>query len=134
MNQPLFAYGTLQVPSIMQQVLGSQLDVVADTAHLHGYRCTLVQKQQYPGIQPEPSGTVTGQLLAAPTAEQLQLLDQYEGELYQRRLITVSTALQQSEQSAWCYLIKPEYCSLLSEQPWSLQHFIQHQLANYQPD
>ena len=56
------------------------------------------------------------------TLQQQALLDAYEGEQYQRDVLSVRDAQQQSWQ-AWVYVLRPRYSSMLTSHHWDRQEF-----------
>ncbi len=100
--EKLFTYGTLQDPETQQRLLGRALgDGKPDT--LLGYRLAKLAgiHQVYSILQPHPGSTVAG-LLFEVSQEELQQLDDYEGDAYQR----VSVRLV-SKTRAWAYMENP---------------------------
>ncbi len=105
MIKSLFAYGTLQFPAIQRQLLGRVL-LTFYSAQLVGYRIGCIERADYPGIVPADTGLVYGRVYSGLSGPELQRLDQYEGELYQRKLIEVQSEQGQS-QKVWGYVVVP---------------------------
>lgn len=117
----LFAYGTLQVPEVMTRVTGERFDGVA--AVLPGYRCLQVRDADYPGIAPETRAKTHGTVLMGLTDRDLEHLDRFEGELYQRQTVQAVTDDGRTL-STWAYVIREAYRNRLGEKPWSLEQFL----------
>jgi hypothetical protein len=64
-----------------------------------------------------------------PAAPELQHLDHYEGELYERRALSVRVG--GSTLSAVGYVLGDGHRSLLSTEPWELAAFERDHLADY---
>jgi gamma-glutamylcyclotransferase (GGCT)/AIG2-like uncharacterized protein YtfP len=127
MTQHLYAYGTLQVPAIVAQIVGREL--VGRPARLLGYARYRVIDRPYPAIVAEPAGEVDGVVYPGLDAAELERLDTYEGELYERRALTI----QVGEVSVWActYVLRPEHIARLSHEPWDLERFERENLASY---
>lgn len=123
----LFAYGTLQVPEVLQAVIGGQRD--GTPAQLPGFRRFCVPGKPYPAIVADASSCVPGLLFEGLSAADLQLLDYYEGELYERRELLVT--VQSTEVLAQSYVLGAAHHALIAEEAWSLQRFEREQLASY---
>ena len=101
--EKLFTYGTLRDPATHQQLLSRSLgEGVADT--LRGYRLAKLTgiHQVFSILQPHPGSTVDGMLFEV-TQEELEQLDDYEGDAYQRVSVTLV-----SKTRAWAYLENPK--------------------------
>lgn len=129
MSGKLFAYGTLQVPEVQQDLVGRKFEM--RPAELQGHACFTVRGQWYPAAIPQVGGLVHGQLLGDVALETLQRLDRYEGEQYRRVLLQVHCDGVQHE--AWCYLLQPGLEHLLSSDSWDLQHFVREREHSWQP-
>ncbi|MDE2774658.1 MAG: gamma-glutamylcyclotransferase [Chloroflexota bacterium] len=101
--QKLFTYGTLRDPETQQRLLGRTLgDGAPDT--LRGYRLAKLTgiHEVYSILQPQAGSTVEGMLYEV-SDDELDRLDAYEGEAYQR----VSVRLV-SKTRAWAYMENPK--------------------------
>lgn len=99
----LFTYGTLRDPATQEQLLGRTLgDGQPDT--LRGYRLAKLTGIHfvYSILQPHSGSTVDGMLFEV-TQEELEQLDDYEGEAYQRVSVTLV-----SKTRAWVYCENPK--------------------------
>lgn len=117
----LFTYGSLMSPDIMAKVAGCRL--AALPAILHGYQRSLVKGEVYPGIAEMAGGIVNGVLYLDVSAEALKRLDAFEGEMYDRREVTVQEA-GGATRAAMAYVFSPEYRQLLTGIPWDFNEFL----------
>ena len=101
--EKLFAYGTLRNPATQQRLLGRTLGQGAPDS-VRGYRLAKLTgiHEVYSILQPHPGSVVEGMLFEV-SADELQRLDAYEGEAYQR----VSVRLV-SRTRAWAYMENPK--------------------------
>ena len=123
----LFAYGTLQLPDVLHAVVGQRWP--GEPALLMGYARYRVRGKPYPAIVAEPAAHVPGLLYGAVAAEELERLDSYEGELYERR--TVSVRVGGALHPALVYVLGEQHRSLLSSDTWELGEFEREHLAEY---
>lgn len=101
--EKLFAYGTLRSPATQTQLLGRNLGDGQPDALL-GYRLARLRgiHSVFSILQPHPGSLVDGQLFEV-TSEELQKLDEYEGDAYQRVSVTLV-----SKTRAWAYTENPK--------------------------
>lgn len=123
----LFVYGTLQVPAIFQQIVGRAL--VAEPATLLGFARYRVQARVYPAIVEQASGRVEGLVYAGLSGAELEQLDLYEGDLYERRGIELSK--QSVDLQAHVYVLRAGQHHLLSSEAWDLDTFTRDHLDDY---
>ena len=101
--EKLFTYGTLRSPATQRKLLGRTLGGgKPDT--VRGYRLAKLTgiHEVYSILQPHPDSVVEGMLYEV-SAEELERLDAYEGDAYQR----VSVRLL-SKTRAWAYMENPK--------------------------
>lgn len=115
----LFAYGTLQLPKRLQALIDRVPPGIS--AQLDGFRCGLVARADFPGIVPCQDSTVSGLLLAGLSARELDTLDAYEGELYQRISVLVQT--REGSHAAWVYQIVPWARNRVTHEPWTIEGY-----------
>jgi len=116
----LFCYGTLQFPAVMQQVSG--LHASGFPATLDHHACLTVRGEVYPGIVPQHGAQTPGVVYAGLGLAQLHRLDAFEGDCYERRRVMVCDADGRSLE-AWAYLMRPDACGLLGNEPWDCELF-----------
>jgi gamma-glutamylcyclotransferase (GGCT)/AIG2-like uncharacterized protein YtfP len=122
-----FVYGTLQVPAVLERVLGRVPPL--RPAELRHYRRGHVSRQRYPAVVPSPNDCVTGSVLSELRETDWQSLDAYEGSLYARQAVVVTVdGLAWTVQS---YVLRPEHAHLFDEQPWSLERFVERDLLAF---
>lgn len=124
----LFCYGTLMVPEIMQRVTQRQ-QTDGTAAALNGYGCFKVQNEVFPGIKPTAELHTYGILYSGITDNDLARLDRYEGDLYLRQQVLVTTPHDQT--TAWCYVIDPQHHEHLLDEHWCFDHFMNNDLEHY---
>ena len=123
----LFAYGTLQLPDILEAVLGLRWQ--GAPALLPGYARYRVRGKPYPAIVPEPGGNVAGLLYPGVRAAELEHLDRYEGELYERHALSVR--VDGATRAAVAYVLGEQHRALLSNESWELGAFEREHLTEY---
>jgi gamma-glutamylcyclotransferase (GGCT)/AIG2-like uncharacterized protein YtfP len=123
-----FVYGTLQVPTVLERVLGRVPRMTV--AQLQDYQRGRVSGQSYPAIVAAYGESVTGSVLFDLNDAEWSLLDAYEGELYARHKITVTIDNQQPREADG-YVLRPEHSHLFDPTPWSLERFVDHDLATF---
>ena len=101
--QKLFTYGTLRDPATQEKLLGRTLGA-GQPDILRGYRLAKLTgiHAVFSILQPHPGSTVDGRLFEV-TQDELEQLDDYEGEAYQRISVTLV-----SKTRAWVYCENPK--------------------------
>ena len=100
--QRLFCYGTLQIPAVLEAVIGRPLE--GGRARLSGFAAFRVRGEVYPGIARAAGGTTPGRLYRDVSPSELAVLDRFEGALY-RRTGRVVTTPDGRRIRAWVYLV-----------------------------
>ncbi len=93
----------------------------SEAAALEGFSRSLLRGAPYPGIAPEVGARTTGTLYRDVDPEALAALDRFEGELYERREVRVSTA--SGEHTAFAWVLREEQRHLLTGEPWDRERF-----------
>lgn len=124
----LFCYGTLQLPAVLEAVIGRTLEGRA--AWLPGYRPCRVRGAGYPGLRPAGGAVTPGRLYEGLTPREIAVLDRFEGALYTRQAVTVRSD-EGRWQSAWCYLVAAQGLAALTDEPWRLEDFRRTGLAAF---
>jgi len=117
----LFVYGTLMDTEVFFAVTGIP-QPESEKALLQDFARYQVRKAPYPGILPYPGGRVDGLLLFDLPSALWPRLDEFEGPLYERRPLTVTTA-DSLVTAAWAYIVPQHLGAYLSNAPWSLERF-----------
>lgn len=116
----VFVYGTLLNDEVLKILLGHI--PTKRVAELHGYKRVQVIGQRYPAILRDANSKVEGALLTELSDTDLQRLDEYEAEQYERIAAFVSVAGGERRE-CMTYVFRPEYSSLLSSEAWSNESF-----------
>ena len=127
MQHPVFLYGTLMIPQVMDAVSGTVYS--SRPADLPGYRRVLIRDEVYPAIVPDPDSTVSGHCMEVDS-NTLALFDTYEGPIYEREKLSIFMS-QGRESLAHTYLVRPAFRYLLTNQPWDPDQFVRDHLGNF---
>ena len=117
----LFVYGTLQFPEVLRALLGRIPECGPVT--LDGWRAAALARRPYPGLV-AANATVPGMLLTGLTAEELEVLDEYESGPYDLRELALSDG-----RPAWAYAWTDATCVLASD--WSADAFAAEHLSGF---
>lgn len=124
----LFCYGTLQHPEVMQALVGAVRP--AHPARLEGYARSALRGEIYPGIVQEPRAFTVGMLYTQLAPDDLEILDFFEGPLYER--ISCQVLLGDGAQaSAWVYAVHPRQRDRITGEAWSFERFCAEHAAAY---
>jgi gamma-glutamylcyclotransferase (GGCT)/AIG2-like uncharacterized protein YtfP len=105
MSYALFAYGTLQFDDVFATVMGQSRP--SSAAVLRDHRRERFIGDIFPGLVPSPGDSVDGVVYHDIDRAMLARLDDFEGELYVRRLLTVEW--DASHGMAFTYLVAGRY-------------------------
>lgn len=125
----LFAYGTLMCEEIMYEVSGCHLKYEPGT--LSGYGRRSVDGEDYPAITADRESAVDGLVYLDVPGSAWDRLDRFEGEMYERRKVTVAMN-SQTVLSADTYVIHPLYLDRLGQSEWNFDAFIRNGKASFQ--
>ena len=128
MTAALFAYGTLELPAVLEALTGRQF--ASEPALLAGFARFRLRGQPFPGAIPSPSASTPGRLYHGLDARSLALLDDFEGELYERQRVEVQSAAG-GLRTAFAYVLAAAHAALLSSEPWQRERFEAEQLPGY---
>lgn len=128
MAMNVFVYGTLQIREIMRAVTGRCFEM--KRAVLPGYARFTVRGQSYPGIVAARDSQVEGMVCLDVEPGSLELLDLFEGDLYERLALRVNTADGQ-KLSAQVYVVPDDRRDFLSSEPWDPALFKKKYLADF---
>lgn len=124
----LFCYGTLQIPEVLEAVIGHPLQGIH--AALPGYTAYQVRRAEYPGLVRSPGNKTSGRLYNHVTPMELNVLDRFEGRLYRRRpQIIVKDSGQRIQ--AWVYLVTPGRQKQVTAKPWHLDRFLRTEYRRF---
>ncbi|UCE62621.1 MAG: gamma-glutamylcyclotransferase [Nitrospirota bacterium] len=124
----VFAYGTLEVPAVMEAVTGWVFDSAEAIAE--DYARFLLKGRIYPGMTPVSGETTGGRVYFEVTQQALMLLDKFEDEIYVRQSIAVRTD-EGHWYHAYAYIIEPKDREVLSVHPWIREKFVEDHLTAY---
>ncbi len=116
----LFCYGTLQIPEVIQAVIGRHPR--GRPAEIRGYGAFQVRHAEYPGLRPARGRLTVGRVYFGLTASELVILDRFEGSLYRRCRLAIR-ACDGRRRDAWVYVVKPARQRCLTPRPWSRRDF-----------
>lgn len=126
----LFAYGSLQVEEVMEAVTGRRF--TGRPATLPGHRRRLLHGCTYPGVVVDRLESTPGVLFEALAASDLEILDLFEGEPYERRVVQLEIAGPEcARPTAFVYVVRDECAALMSGTPWDLATFEERSLATF---
>lgn len=127
-NVSLFCYGTLQSPLVMKAVTGKAYE--GQEATLQNWGRYRVERTEYPGIREENNSSVCGKVYWRIDEEDMEKLDAFEGDKYQRVKVPVVLS-DGTVADAWAYAFKEEYAKHLSSDPWDFDRFMQNGLERF---
>ena len=116
---PLFVYGTLRHPPLIEGLVGRP--VHARPATLPGHRAALLRGRAYPGLVVDASSSAVGSLVEVDD-DGLQVLDDFEGSEYTRTDVVVRTADGENAE-AQAYLLTGPSRSLALPETWQFERF-----------
>ncbi len=117
----LFAYGTLRHPEVWTAVVGKTFPTTP--AVLTGYTARCVRNEEYPGLVAAPGERVKGIVYTDLSHAELNTLDRFEGNEYQR--IPVRVQYQNGEElEVMTYLFRPQFHYRLEERVWDYDRFL----------
>ena len=128
LTEALFAYGTLELPAVLEALTGRRF--ASEPALLPGFTRFLLRDQPFPGAVPRAGASTPGRLYHDLDARSLALLDDFEGELYERRGVEVWSAAG-GRLAAFAYLLADAHSGLLSGEPWRRERFEADELPGY---
>jgi gamma-glutamylcyclotransferase (GGCT)/AIG2-like uncharacterized protein YtfP len=135
MKPPIFVYGTLCSPQVVQILLGRTLTSSLPPAQLVGHARYPVRNYLYPGTIPtpdQPDNVVNGYLLEDLTPLERKLLDWFEGDEYDRRVVQVEREDMATKVPAEVYVWKQHLIGELEQdREWSLEVFSKDHLDSY---
>ena len=125
----VFTYGTLQVREVMLAICGEEPADVS--ASLPGHARFRVRHAVYPGVLPTSGDDrVEGRLYTGVSALAVELLDRFEGDLYDR--VSLPVALSGgSFVSAEVYVVRDALRHRLTDEPWDLARFAREHAPRY---
>ncbi len=111
----LFVYGTLMWPQVLRTLTGSSW--VTEDAVLIGFKRCRIKGAVYPGIKKDSTSSVKGKVVRGLGEKEILILDQFEGDAYERIRVQVKTG-SNKEEEVFTYIIREAYKHILSDQEW----------------
>jgi len=108
-------------PDIMQWASGHAGTAIP--ARLDGYFRGTIANEAYPGIVPAEGGSVSGLFYAGLGPSVIRRLDEFEGEMYERRTVEV-TLHEKRVIAASTYLVKAAFLHRLGKDEWDYERFL----------
>ena len=124
----LFAYGTLAFPEVMETVTGRSFASAEGVAP--GFASFLLKDRLYPGLTAVHGERCAGMIYFHVDDRSLAMLDDFEDDVYVRRLLHVNTHDVQSLE-AYTYLIPPQDRHCLTPLSWQPDLFRAKHLPAY---
>ena len=128
MSAPLFTYGSLMLPEVMEILAGRRLPSRA--AVIAGYARHALRGVVYPAVVPAAGARVAGVLWEGLDAAALALIDRFEGELYERAACEAEVA-GGGGVAAQVYVLAPAYRARLLAHDWDEAEFRRLHLTRY---
>ena len=126
----LFVYGTLMCADVAEAVLGRKM--TAESARLNGYRRYRLAGKSYPAVAVSPKDSVDGYLWRGLSEREIEALDTFEGDPYDRRRVSVQLLSSDAEETAAdVYVICEGYRHLLQDAPWIREEFEKNDKAAF---
>jgi len=116
----IFTYGSLMYPSVMRAVTAREFP--SKKARVQNYARFKVKGECYPGLIPLEGALTDGVLYLNVDPLSVRRLDEFEGELYERREIAVD-AFDGKSLTAQTYVVKAQTQNRLSSEEWDPTHF-----------
>lgn len=85
MPRPLFVYGSLIIPDVLDALLGRRPRQVE--ASLPGWSARCLRGVAYPGLVADASSSAAGLVLDDLTAREIALIDDWESDFYERERV-----------------------------------------------
>jgi gamma-glutamylcyclotransferase (GGCT)/AIG2-like uncharacterized protein YtfP len=123
----VFVYGTLLVPSVVRAVTGR--DLPQRCARLPGFARYRLHGEVFPAVVADPSAVTEGALIEGVVPGVLDVLDRYEGALYERHAVRVQTG--ERTVGAHVYVLARGQLHRLTRAPWDLERFAAQHLSAY---
>lgn len=125
----VFVYGSLQCPEVLMTLLNRVPSLVP--AILPDFKRYSVKDQSYPMIARSPGSSVHGLILLSLTPTEIEILDAFEGEEYEKTPVTVFNQVTGSNEHVFAYVGHILHQHLLVDKEWDLEHFRMHHLDRF---
>lgn len=126
----IFTYGSLMFPEVWERVVNRHYK--HREAHTVGLLRRKISNSTYPvAFAGDPDDVLDGRLYLNVRPADLERLDRFEGDYYERKPILVTTGQDETKISADVFLLKPKYNLLAGPEDWSPRHFQKHELQRF---
>jgi gamma-glutamylcyclotransferase (GGCT)/AIG2-like uncharacterized protein YtfP len=103
----------------------------AQVGTIDGFCRRCVVEEEYPAVIPMPGAGVEGVLYRDVDGADLQILDTFEGEYYQRQTVPVRLPGEAQPVMAELYVFRPAYYALVDAADWDVDSFREHGMARF---
>ncbi len=124
----LFAYGTLEIPALMEAVTGRRFP--EREALVRGFERRRLRRRPYPAAIPAEGAELRGRIYEDLDAATFARLDRFEGALYERRRVSAE-AVGGGRLEAELYVLAPGYGAELLPEPWERDDFVARHLEEW---
>lgn len=124
----LFVYGSLLFDEVVERVIGRRVERAP--ASLDGFQRCQVIGELYPGLKPQKGSRVNGGLILNLTPQDFANLDQFEGGMYQRGVVSTKDQAGRIV-PAEVYITRGRYLHCLAREDWSEAEFGQYHLQRF---
>lgn len=124
----LFVYGTLMSDEVMHTVTGHHFP--GTPSILDDFQRFSIHGADFPGIRQVTGKTVPGLIYQDIPEHIWPLLDEFEGDMYERIKVMVTTS-DQIQFPAFTYVMTEQFLHLLTDLPWSFDTFIQQHKRHF---
>lgn len=122
--RPVFVYGTLSSPQVVQTLLGRAPSGEFRAAHLEDHSRHPVKGFVFPAMIPNAHKRVDGFLIEDLSPKELELFDWFEGDEYQRKIVQIKTKDDGDSVEAFAYIWSPDLMEhIILDQSWSFDKF-----------
>lgn len=119
---PLFVYGTLQHPPLLQHLLGRSPALSPE--RVGGWRAARLRGRVYPGLVRAPGRSAIGHVAEVDDVE-LAVLDRFEGPQYRRITVTAGGI------EVWAWRLRDEHLAIALDEDWDLDRFVTRDAAAF---
>ena len=123
----LFVYGALMYDEVWSRIVNAEFR--RSKGKISGYRRLIVKNEEYPGLV-EGEGIVSGCIWYGVDNKNLESLDSFEGEYYER---ITDKAIDESGNmvDVHIYSFKKEFHNLLENADWNVEEFEKNGLEKF---
>ena len=119
----IFTYGSLMFEEVWNSLVLGQY--TSAPAFLEGYARRCVKNKEYPVVF-EANESVNGILYYDVEPYDVERLDAFEGEYYERKTILLNNCID-----AHVYVLKKEYYEIIDDKPWDEEAFAKEGIKRF---